>query len=183
MKIRLVVALVASSFASPILAQQTDKIDQEMAHQRNLLADTKALGEFGALGIKEEEALSKNDAGALAALFTEDAVLVAPDGLFFGREAIENRYVKLFQRWPTTSFAGQRDQLNGIDNAVWSTGKWWSTHQGENGPVFVRGYWSAIYVREGDDWKIRQLTITDAPTEVRAGTGVSVLGGDHPIVE
>jgi hypothetical protein len=36
MKIRLVVALVASRFASPILAQQTDKIDQQMAHQRRL---------------------------------------------------------------------------------------------------------------------------------------------------
>jgi hypothetical protein len=139
MKIRLVVALVASSFASPILAQQTDQIDQQMAHQRNLLADPKELGEFGVLGIKEEEAFSKNDAAALAGLFTEDAVLVAPDGLFFGREAIENRYVKVFQRWPGTSFAGQRDQLNGVDNAVWSTGQWWSTHQGENGPVFVRG--------------------------------------------
>jgi uncharacterized protein (TIGR02246 family) len=163
MKIRLVVALVASSLASPILAQQTDKIDQQMAHQRNLLADAKALGEFGALGIKEEEAFRENDAGALAALFAEDGVLVAPDGLFFGREAIENRYVKVFQRWPSTSFAGQRDQLNGIDNAVWSTGEWWSTHQGKNGPVFVRGYWSAIYVREGDDWKIRELTLSESP--------------------
>ncbi|MBV8228113.1 MAG: hypothetical protein JO232_23310 [Verrucomicrobia bacterium] len=62
MKIRLVVALVASSFASPILAQQTDQIDEQMAHQRNLLADAKAPGEFGVLGIKEEEAFSKNDA-------------------------------------------------------------------------------------------------------------------------
>jgi ketosteroid isomerase-like protein len=38
--------------------------------------------------MKEEEAFNRNDAGAVAALFTEDAVLVAQEGLFFGREAI-----------------------------------------------------------------------------------------------
>jgi ketosteroid isomerase-like protein len=55
------------------------------------LGDAKALGEFAVLGMKEDEAFKKNDAGALAALFTEDAVLVAPDGMFYGRQAIEKR--------------------------------------------------------------------------------------------
>jgi ketosteroid isomerase-like protein len=31
-------------------------------------------------GMKADEAFNKNDAGAVAALFTEDAVLVASDG-------------------------------------------------------------------------------------------------------
>jgi hypothetical protein len=28
--------------------------------------------------------------------------------------------------------------------------------------VFVRGYWPAIYVREGDVWKIRVLTLNES---------------------
>jgi uncharacterized protein (TIGR02246 family) len=55
------------------------------------------------LGMKVDEAYNKNDAGAVAALFTEDAVLVAPDGMFYGRQAIEKRYADTFQRWPITT--------------------------------------------------------------------------------
>ena len=53
--------------------------------------------------------------------------------------------------------------LRAIDNAVWSDGEWSSTLQGETGIVFVKGYWSAIYVREGDAWKIRLLTLSERP--------------------
>jgi shikimate kinase len=84
MKIRTVVILVglAFSFALPAFAQQKDAVKPPIAQQRDLLADVKALYEFGALGTKEEEAFNKNDASAVAALFTEDAVLVAPGGMF-----------------------------------------------------------------------------------------------------
>ena len=88
---------------------------------------------------------------------------MAPDGMFYGREAIEKRFADTFQRWPITTFTGQRCQLNAIDNAAWSVGESWSTLQSETGPKFERGYWSAIYVREGDDWKIRMLTISERP--------------------
>lgn len=165
MKIHTVVILVglAASFALPAFAQQKDAVKPPIAQQRDLLADVKALYEFGTLGTKEEEAFNKNDASAVAALFTEDAVLVAPDGMFFGRQAIEKRYADMFQQSPITSFSGERSQLNAIDNAVWSVGKFWSTHQSRTGLVFVHGYSSAIYVREGDSWKIRMLTISEKP--------------------
>jgi ketosteroid isomerase-like protein len=61
----------------------------------------------------------------VAALFTEDGVLVAPDGIFSGRQAIEKRYEDTFQRWPFTLFNDLRDcHLKAIDNAVWSFGEW-----------------------------------------------------------
>ena len=85
------------------------------------------------------------------------------DGMFYGRHAIEKRYADIFQRWPITTFSDQRCQLNAIDNAVWSVGESWSTLQSETGPKFEKGYWSAIYVREDDDWKIRLLTISERP--------------------
>jgi uncharacterized protein (TIGR02246 family) len=159
----------------PTFAQQEDL---PIARQGNLLGDPNALGEFGALSIKMDEALNNNDAGALAALFTEDAVLVAWDGMFFGRQAIEKRYAEMFQRLPIATFAGQRSALNAIDNAVWAVGEWWSTVQSQAGPKFERGYWSAIYVREGDAWKIRQFTISDAPhlsVSVRSSIHASFL--------
>ena len=35
--------------------------------------------------------------------------------------------------------------------------------QRQNGSVFALGYWLAIYVREGDAWKIRALTFNEQP--------------------
>jgi uncharacterized protein (TIGR02246 family) len=165
MKIRLAVALIglAISSALPTFAQQTNTANPQIAQQRDLLGDVKALGEFDALWMKEEEAFNKNDAGAVAALFAEDAVLVTPDGWFFGRQAIEKRYADTFQQWPITTFSGQHCRLNAIDNAAWSVGEYWSTLQSQTGPMFVRAYWSAIYVREGDAWKIRMLTVSEHP--------------------
>jgi hypothetical protein len=71
MKIPLVVALVglAMSFALPTLGQPKDTVDPRIVQQRDLLGDAKALGEFGALGMKADEAFNKNDATAVAALF------------------------------------------------------------------------------------------------------------------
>ena len=165
MKTRLLLALAgfAISFAVPTLAQQTNTPGPQIAQQRNLIGDPYAIGEFNALGLKMDEAFNKNDAVALAALFTKDAVLVASDGMFFGRPAIQKRYADTFQRSPITTSSGQGSSLNAIDNAAWSTGKWWTTRQDQTGPKFESGFWSAIYVREGDGWKIRLLTISDAP--------------------
>ena len=116
------------------------------------------------LAAQQSEAFTNKDAAAVAALFTEDAVLVAPDGLFSGRQAIEKRYEETFQQRPLTLFNDPRDcHLKAIDNAVWSFGEWGGAVQGQTGPGTVKGYFSAIYVREGDAWKIRILTLTERP--------------------
>jgi uncharacterized protein (TIGR02246 family) len=159
----LILAGLVISFIVPAFAQQKDTVDQRITQQRDLLGVPKALEEFGVLGMKEDEAFNKNDASAVAAFFAEDGVLVAPDGMFYGRQAIEKRYADTFQRWPITTFSSQRSQLNAIDNAVWTVGEWWSTLQSETGPKFEGGYWSAIYVREGTGWKIRMLSLIEHP--------------------
>jgi uncharacterized protein (TIGR02246 family) len=165
-KRRLLLALAgfAIGFVLPTFAQQKDKADPRIAQQHDLTGDPTVLDEFGLLSTQQSEAFTNKDAAAVAALFTEDAVLVAPDGMFFGREAIEKRYEETFQNWPFTLFNDLRDcHLKAIDNAVWSTGEWSATFQSQSGPVFVRGYFTAIYVREGDAWKIRTLTLTERP--------------------
>jgi len=166
MKIRsLVLVGLAISFASPTLPQEKDTADRRVAQQRNLLGVPKAVDEFGELHHALDEAYNKNDAAAVAAFFTEDALLVEPDGMFSGRQKIERRYADAFQRSPIISFncSFERNYLNAIDNAVWGAGQWTSTFQSQNGSVFAFGYWSAIFVREGDAWKIRVWTINQTP--------------------
>ena len=82
MKIRLPLALVGSaiSFALATSAQQKDTVDPKIIEQ--LQEEDKNF----------EEAYNKHDAAAIAALFTDDAVLVTPHGTFTGRAAIEKKY-------------------------------------------------------------------------------------------
>jgi ketosteroid isomerase-like protein len=165
MKIRSGVTLVglAISFVLPTFAQQKDTADTRIVQQRDLFRVPEALDEFNKLHQALDEAYNKNDAAAGAALFTEDAVLVEPDGVFSGRQAIEKRYADTFQQSPIINFhcTYGRSHLNAIDNAVWSTGEWRKLFKRQTGSVLAVGYWSAIYVREGDTWKIRMLTLNE----------------------
>jgi uncharacterized protein (TIGR02246 family) len=160
MKLRFLVIFLAlaGGIALQGFAQWKDTTDPQVAKQLVSFYDS-------ALRMKYEDAFNEKDATALAALFTEDALLVAPEGLFSGRQAIEKRYSDLFQRSHLTSFFGVRDQLNALGDELWAVGKWWSLLQSGKGPVTVGGYWAEIYVREGDSWKIRLSIFNVTPTE------------------
>jgi ketosteroid isomerase-like protein len=111
------------------------------------------------LATKQSEAFTNKDGAAVAALFTEDGVLVAPDGIFSGRQAIEKRYEDTFQRCPFTLFNDLRDcHLKAIDNAVWSFGEWGVLFKTRLVPCSSK---ATFY--EGDAWKIRMLTLTEHP--------------------
>src|SRR5271166_427757 len=100
MKIRYLLVLVglAISFALPTFAQQKDTPDPKLRQ----VAD--------ALSKKFDEAYDNNDAAAVAALFTEDAVLVTTQGPIYGREAIEKHYADVFQRFHVSNSIGKWDQ-------------------------------------------------------------------------
>jgi ketosteroid isomerase-like protein len=68
---------LAISFALPAFAQQTNSPDPQL---RQKLLDVIA---------KHANAMNKNDAAAVAAFFTEDAVLLTDQGPIYGREASE----------------------------------------------------------------------------------------------
>ena len=121
-----------------------------------------ALEHLNALSIQLDAAIKAQDAVAVTALFTQDAVCVTSQGVFSGRDAIEEGLTSGFQSSPTTSQILQTDQLHSIGNAAWSIGQWWKTVQSSSGPVFVSGYWAAIIVHEGDAWKFRMLTFSEA---------------------
>jgi uncharacterized protein (TIGR02246 family) len=149
MKTRLLVTLVglAISFALPTLAQQKETVDPQLIQK---LYDT--------IGKKWNEAYNNHDAAAIGALYTEDAVHVTPDGLVYGRDAIENWCADVFKSWQPKNHTSTIDphsvRMLGPDNLTRS-GEWSETGKGKNGEdVPIKGYWSEIDTREGDGWKI-----------------------------
>jgi len=77
MEIRLLLALVGSaiSFAALTFAQEKSAVDTQIIEQ------------LATLGNKTDDAFNDGDAVALAALYTEDAVLVMDTGPIYGRGA------------------------------------------------------------------------------------------------
>ena len=145
----------AISFALPTFAQQTNTADPQL---RQKLVDVIA---------KHADAINKNDAAAIAACFTQDAVYVTDSGPVNGREAIEKWYAYLSKKWKFSDDVVTIDQdsphvIGTTGNAIWATGAWSLTIKGVDfGPVQVKGYWSVI--RVGDDWKIRMFNTNITP--------------------
>ena len=152
MKIRSVVALVglAISFAVPAFAQEKETVDPQIRRQLDALAK------------KFDEASNKADAAALAALFTQDAVEVGPDGQVYGRQALEKRYSDMFQKWHPTDHLNtiERVYMLGKDTCMiikWSWGG-------------LKGYVTTINVHEGDNWLFRIATVNVTPPPAATGT-------------
>jgi ketosteroid isomerase-like protein len=122
---------------------------------RNLINSSK-------LWLKLDEAYNKNDAPAVAALFTKDASLVASDGIYSGRGDIEKRYAETFQRSHIIDFDSRREHHESTTR-FGRTGGGAVLFESQSGTAFASGYWSAIYVREGNVWKIRMLSIIERP--------------------
>ena len=165
MKRLALLALVGSaiSLALPTFAQQKDTI-----------TDPQLVDQLKAIGKKTGEAFVKNDAAALAALYTEDAVLVPDTGPVYGREAIEKFWAGMFKKFHVINEVDTSDpysphRMGTAGDEAWSTGQWTLTFQGPNGsPVELTGHWTEIYRREGDTWRKRLDTFnqTPAPTAI-----------------
>jgi ketosteroid isomerase-like protein len=117
------------------------------------------------------EAINKNDATAVAAIFTEDGVCVTPQGPIYGRAAIEEHYADVFAQFHLSNASPKADKNSphsiGTDGKeAWETGEWSCDFQvSDDGTVQQnKGYYSAIYIREGDGWKIRMEIFNVTPT-------------------
>jgi uncharacterized protein (TIGR02246 family) len=163
MKMRLLGALVGLtiSFALPTYAQQ-DVADPQTTQKV-----------FASVFNGFDEATNNHDAAAIAAHFTPDAVFVTPEGPIIGRQAIQKWHEDLFQRFRPKNHTGTVDGnalhvIGTAGNEFWATGEWSETEQGKNGePIPIKGYWGPdIYVREGDDWKIRVTAFSVTPDSV-----------------
>jgi ketosteroid isomerase-like protein len=161
MKIRLLGALVglAIGLALPTFAQQKEPTpsDKELAVSATLIKQT-------------DDAWNNNDAAALAAMYTKDAVIITNTGPVYGREAIEKMYSDLFKQVHFSNHVAKDDQVSphAIGNEFWCNGEWSLTYQVKGSdPVQQKGYYSAIDSREGDTWKLRTVTwnITPEPAK------------------
>jgi uncharacterized protein (TIGR02246 family) len=121
--------------------------------QQDYAADPKTAEEIRAFVKEYEEGFNKNDAAALAALCTEDAVQVSPEGPICGRQAIEKKYVNFFEQSHPTGLKCSVDQVCAVGHVSWNSGDWSFTLRGENGPYSIKGYRLDILVREGNAWK------------------------------
>ena len=162
MKKRLVVPLLglAISVALPTYAQQKD------------MADPQTTQKIAAILNAFSEAHMNNDAVAVAALFTRDAVMVTTEGPMIGRQAIQKWHADLYQWWRPKNRITKLDEnvvhlIGTAGNELWATVEWSETGQGKNGePLPIKGYKLVVFVREGDDWKIRLDAWNTTPDSV-----------------
>jgi uncharacterized protein (TIGR02246 family) len=149
MKIRLLGALVglAINFAVPTFAQEKETVDPQIIEKVN------------AVGKKYDEAMNNNDAAAVAALYTEDAVFVTDTGPLYGRQAIEKQFAEWLKGAHVSNHIIKVDpnsfRVVGTADKIASNGEWSETAEPPNGKPFqLKGYWLAIETREGDAWKM-----------------------------
>ena len=107
------------------------------------------------------ERYNKQDATALASMFTKDAVRVSPGvgAVSIGPQAIEELFKTQFTLG-LSRIDRVIDQVSSLGpDAAIAFGVYQVSGKGQNGAVKTEGYWSEIDVREGDVWKIRLLTV------------------------
>jgi uncharacterized protein (TIGR02246 family) len=106
----------------------------------------------------------KQDAHAAAGFFTEDAVRIGPRGIVTGRDAIEKAIQAGFESFNDEGGSVEPTLITLNDNTIARMGTWrgvYHTTQGET--LHMKGYWSAILVRDGDTWKVREETFNVSP--------------------
>ena len=149
------VSVLAISLAVPAVAEPISEQEARQAGENIVQAYNKA-GQA-------------KDAAGLAAVYTEDAVLVMPEGPLVGRAAIERYFADAFKVFNLE--AAKLDQVKMIADGqvMLRVGSFTGTLQGARGISKVRGYWSSTDVREGGKWKIRleenNMTILPPPSQ------------------
>ena len=107
------------------------------------------------------ERYNKQDAGAIASMFTKDAVRVTSgiSGPSIGRQAIEETFKTQFESgFRHIDLAVDQVSPFGSDAAI-TVGTYQITGRGQGGPLKVDGRWTEVEVREGGVWKIRHSAV------------------------
>ena len=102
---------------------------------------------------------NKHDAAGIAALYTQDGVLVTPTGAVrSGSQEIEQASQGVMKTFPQHN--GETiEQISPLGNdADIRIGEFHLSGQGQNGPTKLDGRYTAVDVREGGTWKIRLFT-------------------------
>jgi ketosteroid isomerase-like protein len=101
------------------------------------------------------EAYNRKDVEAMAAAFAEDAIRVTPSGIFQGRDAI-SRNLQEALNLGLHDYSVERTVSRSIGNFVFNAGEW----RAKLGDQPLHGYYTAIIVRDGNEAKIMEETVT-----------------------
>jgi hypothetical protein len=120
LRIRFLHALLglAIGFAVATFAQQKGTVDPETAQQVRALASN------------YDAAFNRQDAVTVAGLYAEDAVFNTPEGIFHGRQAIEELYAKhYFGEVHSKNVVTVVNEEFAAENEVRATGTWSDTFE------------------------------------------------------
>jgi ketosteroid isomerase-like protein len=105
-----------------------------------------------------EAAYNRKDVAAMAAFFSENGVRVTPAGIFHGRDAIGRELHRVVIDLGLHDYSVRRTVSRLEGGMVFNAGEW----QAKLGDEQLRGYYSALLVREGDGVKIFEETVNVA---------------------
>jgi hypothetical protein len=133
------------------------RLDELTAKDRNFPSD------LAAIELKHKT-LTDQELDSVEAIQARSAEMskIAAYGPVWGRQDIAYWYVEMTKDVQSSNnlFTVDEDSPHTLctaGNELWATGKWSQTLKGQNGSIEVKGYWSAIDVLEGNDWKFRML--------------------------
>ena len=155
MKTRLLFPLVglAISFALPIFAQEKEEPTPFL--YRAIPASPQIAQQLDATNSQFDEAINKHDAVAVAALFTANATLVVPEGVFSGPDSIAKHYTDRFQRGNPSDHITKLSFVYAFgDDLCGIGGRSVTVNPGRVIPQ-GGGYLIRVYTRVRDTWKIR----------------------------
>jgi uncharacterized protein (TIGR02246 family) len=139
----LITSLLIGLATSAIGQQNVPQADQQAAREVHVQFTT---------------AFNRQDAAAVAALFSEDGIRVTPQGIIQGRDAIHKDSDKRFQsRFHDLSITPLIVRV--LSDSIWEAGEWTM----KIGDQPVRGYFAMTLVREGNSFKIRDDTFNITP--------------------
>lgn len=105
------------------------------------------------------DAYNRKDIAAMAAFFSENGVRITPAGIFRGRDAIGGELKRVIEGLGLHEYSGRRTVSRLQGGIVFNAGEW-QAKLGDGQQL--RGYYSALLVREGDSVKIFEEAVTVA---------------------
>ena len=103
------------------------------------------------------EAYNRQDAAAMAEMFTQNAVRITPTGIFQGRDAIRREMENTLKRG-LHDYTVRRIVSRSEGNLVFNAGDWQATFVDKP----LHGYYSVLLTLEGDHARILQETVNVA---------------------
>jgi len=122
-----------------------------------------------------QDAFNAGSADKLAALHTKDAEWVDSDGnVYSGRDAIRTVLAKAFAAAPGRTIEFEVERFRPLaDNVVVETGS--ASVTAPDGKQSVSAY-TTVYAKEGDEWRIAQITETAPVVEPSPASELAALG-------